>query len=76
MLRSKISKSIAIIYKAKHVLDKIACLTFYYSLMLPYLSCCCEVRGNTYKTNIKCVYLLQKKAIRIVCNVGYQYHTN
>ena len=75
MLRSKISKSIVIIYKANMYWISV-CLTLYYSLILPYLSYCCEVRRNMYKTNIECVYLLQKKAIIIVCNVGYQYHTN
>ena len=32
--------------------------------------------GNTYKTNINCVHVLQKKVLRIVCNVDYQYHSN
>ena len=43
---------------------------------LLYLSYCSEIWGNTYKTNINCVYLLQKKVLRIVCNVDYQYHSN
>ena len=32
--------------------------------------------GNTYKSNIECMYLLQKKVVRIVCGVGYRDHTN
>ena len=32
--------------------------------------------GNTYKSNIECMYLLQKKVVRIVCGVGYREHTN
>ena len=36
----------------------------------------CEVWGNTYKSNIDCLYLLQKKVVRLVCGVGYRDHTN
>ena len=32
--------------------------------------------GNTYKSSIECMYLLQKKVVRIVCGVGYREHTN
>jgi hypothetical protein len=76
MIKSKLSKTIAIMHKAKYVLNKNACLILYYSLFLPYVSYCCEVWGNAYKTNLECIYLLQKKAVRIVCNVGYREHTN
>ena len=48
----------------------------YDSLFVPYLSHCSEIWGNTNKTNINCVYVLQKKVLRIVCNVDYQYHCN
>ena len=40
------------------------------------MSYCCEVWGNTNKSNIECMYLLQKKVVRIVCGVGYREHTN
>ena len=43
-------------------------------LFLPYISYWCEVWGNAYKTTMDCIYLLQQKAVRIVCNVGE--HTN
>ena len=43
----------------------------YDSLFVPYFSYCSEIWGNTYKTNINCVYVLQKKVLRIVCNVDY-----
>ena len=48
----------------------------YDSLFVPYLSYCSEIWGNTYNTNINCVYVLQKKVLRLVCNVDYQYHSN
>ena len=61
MVKSKLSKSIAIIHKAKHLLDRRSGMILYFSLFLPYLSYCCEVWGNTYSSNIKNVYILQKK---------------
>ena len=76
MITSKLSKTIAIMNRTKYILDKNARLILYYSLFLPYMSYCCEVWGNTYKSNIECMYLLQKKVVRIVCGVGYREHTN
>ena len=76
MITSKLSKTIAIMNRTKYILDKNARLILYYSLFLPYMSYCCEVWGNTSKTNIECMYLLQKKVVRIVCGVGYREHTN
>ncbi len=57
-------------------LNKDSLVMLYDSLFVPYLSYCSEIWGNTYKTNINCVYVLQKKVLRIVCNVDYQYHSN
>ena len=57
-------------------LGQLTVLYLFYSLFLPYMSYCCEVWGNTYKSNIECMYLLQKKVVRIVCGVGYREHTN
>ena len=76
MVKSKLSKSIAIMRKAKHLLDRRSGMILYFSLFLPYLSYCCEVWWNTYSSNIKNVYTLQKKAVRIVCNVDYQHPSN
>ena len=76
LICSKLSKCIAIIYKAKQLLDKESLVMLYDSLFVPYLTYCSEIWGSTYKTNINCVYLLQQKVLRIVCNVDYRYHSN
>lgn len=47
-------------------MDYKALLVLYYSLILPYISYCTEVWGNT----------VSKKAVRIVHSVGYRDHTN
>ena len=51
MVKSKLSKSIAIMHKAKHLLDRRSGMILYLSLFLPHLSYCCEVWGNTYSSN-------------------------
>ena len=38
MVKSKLSKSIAIMHKAKHLLDRRSGMILYFSLFLPYLS--------------------------------------
>ena len=37
---------------------------------------CDDDEDDEDKTNINCVYVLQKKVLGIVCNVDYQYHSN
>ena len=59
MVKSKLSKSIAIMHKAKHLLDRRYGMILYLSLFLPYLSYCCEMWGNTYSSNIKRCILIE-----------------
>ena len=61
LICSKLSKCIAIIYKAKHLLDEDSLVMLYDSLCVPYLSYCSEIWGNTYKTNIIIVYTYYKR---------------
>ena len=57
LVKNKLAKSIAIIYKASQVVDKSALITLYYSLFLPYMNYCVEVWGNTYKSNVQPIFL-------------------
>ena len=42
---------------------------------MPYLNYCCEAWGNTYKSRIQPLSIIQKKAIRICGNVDSRSHT-
>ena len=75
-LCTKMSKSIGILAKTKYILNLKALHTLYCTLILPYLSYCVEVWGNTYKSSLKKLCTLQKRSIRIIHNVGYLDHTN
>ena len=57
MVKSKLSISIAIMHKAKHLLDRRSGMILYFSLFLPYLSYCCEVWGLKHN---KCVCIAKK----------------
>ena len=75
MIRTKISKTTAIIYKASHVLTERALYILYCSLALPYMTYCAEIWGNTYRTNVLPVFLKQKRLLRIVCRCKRLDHT-
>ena len=76
MIKSKLAKSNAIIYRASEYLDTFSLKILYCSLFMPYISYCSEIRGKTYITYIKSLYLLQKKVVRTMSKVGRLYHTN
>ena len=63
-------------YKVKYLLDEAALLTIYSSLVLPYLTYCVEIWGNTYLTNLKSIIILQKRAVRIIGKTKINSHTN
>lgn len=75
-IKTKISKSLSIINKAKLYLDENALRTLYCTLVLPYLTFCVEVWGNTYQNTINPLIILQKRALRIIHKVGFLEHTH
>ncbi len=75
-IHSKISRSIAVLNKAKQVLDYKSLHILYCSLVSPYLSYCAEVWGNNYKSDVQSLFILQKRAIRSIHNAGYRDHSN
>ena len=75
-VETKVSKSIAVLYKTKHFLDIKALRTLYQSLVEPYMSYCCEIWGNTYPSRLGKLSMLQKKAIRIIYSLDYHGHTS
>ena len=75
-VRAKLARSVAIMGRTRHILNQRALYILYCSMVLPYLCYCTEIWGNTYISNLQPLVVLQKRAIRIVSNVGYQEHTN
>ena len=76
IVRNKVAKNVSVINRVKHVLTSSALYSLYCTLVMPYLTYCCEVWGNNYKTRIQSLFILQKRAIRIIClNANYKCHT-
>lgn len=73
---SAISRNIGIIYKARDKLPVDALLTLYNCMILPHLSYCCIVWGNTYQNNLDCLVKLQKKAMRVISKSLYRAHAD
>ena len=76
LVRSKISKTVGILYRIIHLLNRSTLFILYCSQFLPYLTYCAEIWGNTYKSNTQCIFLLQKKILRIVYDANFRDHTN
>lgn len=65
---TKLLRSISVLAKAHHFL--------FCSLILPYFTYCTEVWGITYKNSLQPIFILQKRAIRIIHKVDFLEHTN
>lgn len=64
MVKSKVSRGIGIINKAKRVFDKRSLTTLYHSFIYPHLSCCIEVWGKAAEIHISKLLKLQKRVMR------------
>src|SRR6218665_2375474 len=69
LITNKISKKLGIISRIKHYLPFHVLLNLYYTLIFPYLSYCNIVWGSNYPSYLLPLVILQKRIIRIVCNL-------
>ena len=70
-ISNKLSKSIAIIYRAGHVLDTKVMYCLHNAIFKPHINYCIEVWGSTYKNNINPVFILQKKLCELSVMLGH-----
>ena len=63
VIKNKIANNVSVLYRVRHLLTNTAVYNLYCTLILPYLNYCCEAWGNTYKSRIQPLYIIQKKAI-------------
>ena len=62
----KVAKVIGILSKSRRYLPSVTLKTLYYSFFLPYINYCNLMWASTYASYLEPLYLLQKKAIRII----------
>ena len=60
-ISNKLAKSISILHRVNLTLDSRALRLLYYTLVLPYISYCAIILGNTYYTNVLPIIAKQKK---------------
>ena len=70
LVKSKLSRSCGIMYRASFLIDRRGMHVLYYSLFLPYIMYCAEIWGNSYLTSSKCLFMLQKRVIRLICRAN------
>ena len=70
----KILKAIGILYRLKTIYPQLVLRTLYNTLVLPYFNYCILVRGATINEGNP-LYLLQKKALRLISNSNSIAHT-
>ena len=74
-IRKKISKSLYIMQRCSSFLSEKALTTLYYSLVHCHLLYCNEIWSCGLQSSFKCLYIQQKKAIRIITKSKYNQHT-
>ena len=75
-ISNKISRGIGMIIKAKKRLNKNALVCLYYSFIYPYITYCNHIRGTAPVSSLNKIVVLQKRAIRIICNVNRRASTD
>ena len=75
VIKRKMANNVSVMNRVRHLLSSSALYSLYCTPILPYLNYCCVVWGNTYKTSLRPVCILQKRAIRICGKAGYRSHT-
>ena len=74
-VRNKLCKCLGIMYRAKCKLNLKSLQSLYYALFLPYINYCLEIWGSTHVSKLECLNILQKRAIRLICNKNRKDHT-
>ena len=69
------AKNVSVMNRVRHALTSSALYSLYCTIVMPYLTYCCEVWANNYKTRIQSLIILQKRAIIICLNTNYKCHT-
>lgn len=75
-LRIKIAKSIAVLYKVREIFNDQALYMLYNAIIVPHLIYCIEIWGKACKTITNSIFILQKRAVRIITRKHYSYPSN
>ena len=74
-IKSKISRALGILYKARKIFGKQTLLTLYNSFVQPHFMYCIGVWGKAPRSYLDPLVKLQKRAIRVISGAKYFAHT-
>ena len=74
-VENKIAKNIGLLYRAKYLLNESSLKCIYFAYIHSYLNYANVAWASTYRTKLKAIYLLQKRAVRIVFNENNMTHS-
>ena len=66
LVSNKIGKNIGVIRRIRHLVARKILINLYYTMIYPYISYCNMVWASNYKTNLNCIFLLQKRFIKMI----------
>lgn len=72
----KIRRSIGILSKIRHYVSQKILVSLYYALVSPFLTYGVIAWGNTYESTINPIFILQKKAVRIITFSSFDHHSS
>ena len=72
----KVRREIGILSKIRHYITRDILKSLYYTLIYPFLIYGLIAWGNTYNTTLQPIYILQKKAVRVITFSSFDHHSN
>ena len=75
-ISSKLSQAIGVMNRLKKILLINICVTLYHTMVSPYLTYCIEIWGNCANYLLLRIFLLQKRAVRVITDSHYLAHTD
>ena len=69
----KVSTAIGFMFRGEPILERPQLIAIYNALVLPHLSYCNIVWSINFSTHINRLFLLQKRAARVILNLSYRY---
>jgi hypothetical protein len=75
-ITAKLTRSIYLLRRVKNLISSASLKKLYFSLFHSHLLYCSNIYGSTSQSNLNKIFVLQKKAIRIITNSPYLAHTN
>ena len=75
-ISKKVKRSIGILSKLRYFISTKILLSLYYALVEPFLNYCIIAWGGTYRTTLQPLFILQKKALRIITFTSFNEHSS